>query len=618
LCGIIGIWAKNNKGEEEFVKMPSALKKLAHRGPDNQTIKTYSKVCFGHARLSVIDPHSISNQPMSDPSNRYHLVHNGEIYNYLELRQSLEREGITFSTHSDTEVLLHLLITKGEKALDKLNGFFSFVFYDSENDRVIFARDRLGIKPLVFYEDESKIILTSELQTLFEFDIEKEIDPDPLNLYLRLTYVPAPSTMLKRAYKIMPGQMGIIDHEGLRLENFYTVKRQAISRSSFHEAAEDLRIKLTLAVKDRLVSDVSLGSFLSGGLDSSLIAAIAKRHKEDLKTFSIGFDHPYFNESEYARKVANHIKSDHHEFILGQNEFQENFYSFLDAIDEPFGDSSAFAVYLLAKKTKEHVTVALSGDGADELFGGYRKQRAELYLRQMSSSRKSGLLSLSKIMKKIKVSRSDKIGDFNRKIQKMSRGVKMNDEERYFEWCSFVDKENVFEILQKPWQRDSGWNGTKIHDISDYLIADQEMILPNDMLKKVDLMSMRHALEVRTPFLDHRVVEFANSLPIEYKMNLKVGKMVLKKAASSLLPDEILGRRKQGFEIPLQEWLGAEMEELLNSEIFSKSFIDEQNIFEYKAISKLVKTINSKTFGEKIYLVWSLIIFQHWYKKYYC
>lgn len=617
MCGIIGIWAKNKTGELQFEKLPNALKSISHRGPDNQSIKSYSNLVLGHARLSIIDLNESANQPMSDLTGRYHLVFNGEIYNYLELRQLLEYEGVNFTSQSDTEVLLHLLINKGEEALSKLNGFFSFIFFDQQEDQVLFARDRIGIKPLIIYEDEEKIILTSELQALFNFDIDKGIESNSLSQYFKLSYIPAPSAILNHAYKIKPGQMGVINAEGLNLKSYYKIERRPLARMSFDAAAEELKSRLTIAVKDRLVSDVPLGTFLSGGVDSSVISAIAKRQKKDLKTFSIGFDHPYFNESNYARMVAEHIKSDHHEFVLTKKDFKENFHDFLDSIDEPFGDSSAFAMYLLAKETKKHVTVALSGDGADELFAGYRKHRAELRLRMMSNTRKAAIKSFVSLFKKAKVSRSDKWGDVNRKLQKFTAGFELDEEERYFEWASFATNEEVEALLKSKWFVQSSRKGMSLDTMSDYLIADQRLVLPNDMLKKVDLMSMQHALEVRTPFLDHRVVEFANSLPIDYKMDTKIGKLVLKQAFRDMLPNEILLRKKQGFEVPLQEWLGSEISALLDSDLFSQEYIEEQGIFQFEYINRLLKSVKSNDFGEKIYVLWSLIIFQYWHNKHY-
>lgn len=616
MCGIIGIWAKNKNGENELVKIDQAVSQISHRGPDNQSSKIYSNLALGHTRLSILDTREAANQPMTDETGRYSIVFNGEIYNYKEIRQGLELEGFRFTTNSDTEVLLNLLISKGEAGVERLNGFFAFIFFDEKENKVLFARDRLGIKPLMIYEDEDKIILSSELSSVFAFDVDKTFDDDALNLYFRLTYMPAPTGILKNEYKILPGQLGVISEEGLELKRYYKVQRQAFIKTGFGEGVDDLRSLLTQSVKDRLISDVPLGSFLSGGLDSSIISAIAARHKENLETFSIGFDHEYFNESPYAKLVADHIGSVHHEFIIGRKEFEEELDGFLDAIDEPFGDSSAFAVKFLAKKTREHVSVALSGDGADELFGGYRKHRAELAIREMSRTKERSIKILANAFGNSKSSRSERWGDLNRKLQKLNRGMELSDEDRYFEWCCFSTQEDVFDLLEPSNRTTVEWKGAEIENMNDILIADQNMTLPNDMLKKVDLMSMAHGLEVRTPFLDHRVVEFANSLPLKFKMNQKVGKIILRESFRDYLPQEIFNRPKQGFEIPIQDWLGAKIEEILKSEIFSKKYISKQGLFDSDYIQFLAQNINSKNFGDKIYLVWSLVVFQNWYNKY--
>ncbi|MCB9224103.1 MAG: asparagine synthase (glutamine-hydrolyzing) [Crocinitomicaceae bacterium] len=616
MCGIVGIWTKNKQGESELLKINDAVSRLKHRGPDHQDSKTYSNLALGHARLSIIDTRESANQPMLDETGRYCLVYNGEIFNYKEIRQGLELEGVRFTTNSDTEVLLHLLILKGIDGLERVNGFFAFIFYDQQENKVLFARDRMGIKPLVIYEDEDKIILSSEMHALFAFDIDKTLDNSALNYYLRLSYSPAPTNMLTRCFKIIPGQAGEITEDGLKLHRYYKTIRQPFISGGFSESVKDLRSLLTQSVKDRLISDVPLGSFLSGGVDSSIVSAIASRHKEDLETFSIGFDHPYFNESGHAKVVAEHIGSKHHEFIIGKEEFVSNFDEFLDRIDEPFADSSAFAVYFLSKKTKEHVTVALSGDGADELFGGYRKHRAELMIREMSVSKERGIRFLSKVFKSDRSSRSDKWGDFNRKINKLKNGLELSNTERYFEWCCFSSKMDVFDLLEPSHREEAGWKGAEIENMNDVLIADQLMVLPNDMLKKVDLMSMANQLEVRTPFLDHRIVELANALPLKFKLNQKTGKIILKEAFREYLPEGILSRPKQGFEIPLQDWLGEKLDEIMASQLFTKDYINEQGIFDFEYIQFLSKNIRSKQFGDKIYLVWSLIVFQHWYNKY--
>lgn len=616
MCGIVGIWAKNSRGESEFSKLSDSLDSIAHRGPDHQGIKLYSKVALGHRRLSIIDTNERSNQPFTDDSGNYALVFNGEIYNYRELRLGLEDRGVSFKTDSDTEVLFHLLKLDREKALPKLNGFFAFLFYDFERGDLLFARDRMGIKPLIMYEDGDKFLFGSEFDSFFQFNIEKSINASALNHYLGLTYIPAPHTLIERAFKVEPGHYGVVSEDQVSIKQYAEVRRNPFIKLNFTEAKSELRRRLSAAVEKRLVADVPIGSFLSGGVDSSVIASIAKEYKPDLKTFSVGFDHPFFDETTEAEQVAKHINSDHHTLTLGRDDFNEHFYNFLNAVDEPFADSSAFATYLLSKKTKEHVTVALSGDGADELFGGYNKHRA--LVRSMNISRRERFLlgASSTVLGLSAVNRSSKFGQLNRKIQKMKSGLNLDLQERYWHWCHFVSIESVLNILKQKYYRTIKWEGYMVQDVSDSLIADQQYVLPNDMLKKVDLMSMANSLEVRTPFLDPAVVDFANSIPLDYKLNLEQGKIILKETFKNELPENILFRQKKGFEIPLLDWLGDQLSDVLNSELFGQDFVEKQGVFEYDGLKKLIDKFGHKRLGDDIYLIWSLIIFQFWWKKY--
>ncbi|MEO9533163.1 MAG: asparagine synthase (glutamine-hydrolyzing) [Crocinitomicaceae bacterium] len=615
MCGILGIWAKNNTGLSQFEKMDEALTVMHHRGPDNKESKTYTNVGLGHVRLSIIDTAPTANQPFTDSSGRYTLIFNGEIYNYKSLKEDLSDDEIDWRTESDTEVLLYSLIKFGDKIIPKLNGFFAFVLYDNDTNEMLFARDAMGIKPLSLYEDGDKIILTSELNTLFKFDIDKSISADAINHYLGLTYVPAPHTLLERAYKIKPGRFGYIKEGQVSIQCYFDIQRNPYVKLTYVDSKTELQSLLEQAVEKRMVADVDLGAFLSGGVDSSVICSLAKKYDNNLKTFSIGFDHKYFDESGYAKKVADHISSDHHEIILGKKDFEQEFDNFLNAIDEPFADSSAFATYLLAKETKKHVTVALSGDGADELFGGYNKHRALLRSELVSNRERTLIKGANMLLGAAAKNRFTKFGEISRKVQKMNSGLKLPIEKRYWHWCHFTSIDAVVNILKSEHYREIQWEGYMIQDVSDSLIADQQNVLPNDMLKKVDLMSMANSLEVRTPFLDRSVVGFANSLPLEFKLDKKESKRILKETFQDQLPPEILYRPKRGFEIPLQEWLGPQIADIFNSDLFSKEFIAEQGIFKMDGITDLVREVNSRRFGDNIYLVWSLIIFQHWWKK---
>lgn len=620
MCGIVGILNKKTVKINAVDQVSAALKTLTHRGPDASNVVQNGAVTFGHTRLSIIDTSSQSNQPFVSDDQQYMITFNGEIYNYIALREELEAKGVCFKTNSDTEVLFQLLIHEGKEAVNKLDGFFAFAFYAKPNKTILLARDRMGIKPLLVYEDEAQLIFGSELQLFHQFEGVKQIDKEAFNSFLGFTYIPAPATIYTNVKKIRPGECLTIkvgeEKATSQKEKYYQPVVKPFD-GTYVDAQQQLYKLLENSVENRMVADVPLGCFLSGGVDSSIIAALAIKNKPTLQTFSIGFDHPYFNEADYANEVAEHIGSNHHVYTLTKKDFKANFSAFLNTIDEPFADSSAFAVYLLAQYTKQHVTVALSGDGADELFGGYRKHYAEYKIKGMNDLKKRGIKGTAKLLKGAKSSRSDKWGDLNRKLQKLAKGLSLSYADRYWDWCSFVsadEREKVvvpafYKPLENPFKFDENADGNAM------LLADQAFVLPNDMLRKVDAMSMANSLEVRTPFLDHKVVEFANSLPFDFKINKEGGKQVLKDAFAHLLPPSVMNRPKKGFEIPIKEWLGDELNEMLNGPLFNKAFIQEQGIFELDTIVNCIKHWNEPDFGDRIYLIWELIIFQHWWQN---
>lgn len=617
MCGIVGIWTSRNTPNDQQNKIGEALKAIQHRGPNNQQVLRVNQLSLGHARLSVIDTSAQANQPFVSEDENYMLVFNGEIYNYKALRKTLREEGIKFKTESDTEVLLHLLILKGEHGLNELDGFFAFAFYDKKEDELLLARDRMGIKPLYYAEIADQFAFSSELSGVKPFLTQPQIGVEALNQFIALTYIYGDKAIFESVKKLEPGcYLKAVGGRVTENKRYYTPKNQSFE-GGYAAAQKILRKTLTTSVTNRMVADVPLGCFLSGGVDSSIIAALAIKQNPALQTFSISFDHPYFNEATYAQEVAEKIKSNHTVYTLTQRDFKENFSAFLAAIDEPFADSSAFAVYLLAKKVRQNVTVALSGDGADELFGGYRKHKAEFEILRMKNVKKIGIRLAGKVLKSFKNNRSDKFGDFNRKLQKLTLGLKLPPAERYWNWCKFVTDENRKALLHRtyfmPLKNPVAFDDSAT--INATLKADQQLVLPNDMLKKVDLMSMANALEVRTPFLDHKLVEFANSLPAHYKISTVTGKRILKDTFADLLPESVINRSKKGFEIPIKEWLGTEIENVLKGSLFSADFIKKQGIFNFSFIQTLINEWNKPTFGDRIYIVWELIVFQHWYNR---
>jgi len=615
LCGIVGIWIKNSSAASEIDHLKSAVKAIQHRGPDHLGIKKYAKLGLGHARLSIIDLSESAHQPMVDQTERYSIAFNGEIYNFQELKKSLVDKGVSFQTESDTEVLLHHLIENGMDGIKDLNGFFSFLFYDNTKEQLYFARDRYGIKPLYKYEDADKIIFSSEINALFQFNIDRTINHEALHQLFGLTYIPGPLSILKHAEQVLPGYYGKIEDNKVSTAQYYDLDAIKLIDVDFETAKIEVKLRLENAVKLRLVADVDLGTFLSGGVDSSIISLISNRLKNDLNTYSVGFDSTYFDESQYAKIMADKIGSTHHNIQLNQSDFKSNFNDFLQAIDEPFGDSSAFAVYLLCQYAKTNTTVCLSGDGADEIFGGYRKYAAEFKIRQLSARTKFAVKLGAKLLKLTRQNRSGKWGEMNRKVQKLNKGLNLSISERYWQWANFIDANDRMKLLLL--RSDGKQFETKISDtdLNAIFRADQKLVLPNDMLTKVDRMSMRHALEVRTPFLDHNVVDYVNSLPAEFKVNGKGRKQILIEAFKDDLPEAIYNREKKGFEIPIYDWLDEELQAIFNSKIFSKKYIENQGLFNYDYICSLQKEWGSKQFGDRIYLVWTLIIFQNWWNR---
>lgn len=634
MCGIAGIVALTKQGEESLSRMEAALPTLFRRGPNAHGIFRDLRVALGHTRLSIIDTTEGGSQPMTDPTGRYTIIFNGEFFNFNEHRKELIQRGISLKSSSDTEVLLHWYILEGEKCLERVNGFFAFSVYDKEEKSLFIARDRLGVKPLVIYQDKDRFLFASELKTLMAMDIPRAIDPVSLFTYLQLNYIPGPSSILRNVRKLMPGHFIRIsdiggDHPVFNESEYYRLaSHKQSSPVDYVHAQNHLQELLDASVQRRLVSDVPLGAFLSGGIDSSVICGLAARHTGKLKTFSIGFkDEPLFDETKFAEAVAKFHKTDHTVFRLTNDDLFGILFDALDYIDEPFADSSALNVFLLSRETKKHVTVALSGDGADELFSGYNKHAAEWRMRNKGVKEllaANGRYLWSVLPK----SRNSKAGNWIRQLDRFAKGARLDPAERYWRWAGFEDEETVRGMVRSSVLSNTSWQEeyrnrkhfytrhiTGGGDMNDVLQTDTELVLVNDMLTKVDMMSMANSLEVRTPFLDYTVVDFAFSLPSTFKIDRHDRKKIVRDAFRDLLPDEIYHRRKQGFEVPLLKWFRSELRPLITDDLLSDTFVAEQGIFHPEAIKRLKKKLFSNSPGEAVAQVWALIVFQYWWKR---
>lgn len=635
MCGITGYYALSNNAAVNLTKVTQSSQKLLKRGPDVGNVFTDDNIAFGHRRLSIIDTSHGADQPMTDATGRYVIIFNGEIFNFRALSQQYlqaawQRIGGA-KTSGDTEVLLYLLIEYGPKCLAWLDGFFAFAFYDKETGKMILGRDPYGKKPLVYYMGRDFLAFASEMKALLEWGIPKELDYSVLHQYLQLNYVPQPQSMLKGVAKLRPAHYMVYDKNGLQdYAPYYELKinKEGYNKCSYEEAQQELVKRMDTAVQERLIADVPLGAFLSGGIDSSVIVALASRHTKQLNTFSIGYkDNPFFDETKYAKSVAGKYKTNHTVFSLSTNDFLEHVYDVLDYIDEPFADSSAIPEYILCMETRKHVTVALSGDGGDEVFGGYNKHGAEWKVRQRSFTNNLVRAGLP-IWNAMPRSRNGKFSNLFRQLHRFAEGANLSVQDRYWRWATFIKQNEASALISKDMrsyvdlklvesERRNLLSGLKNGDINEVLLTDMNLVLLSDMLVKVDMMSMANSLEVRSPFLDHKVVDFAFGLPEQYKVDGKMKKRIVQDAFRSMLPTEIYNRPKHGFEIPLLDWFRKELWPLIDEDLLNKKFVQEQGIFNVNVTEALKRKLHSNNPEDTHATIWALVVFQYWWRKYY-
>lgn len=624
MCGIAG-WIDLKKPLDYNKHLNLALQKLRWRGPDNASVLHQSPIHFGHARLSIIDVSEVAHQPMFNHEKNLCIVFNGEIFNFLELKQELLNDGYIFDNQSDTEIILQLYQKEGVKSFSRLNGFFAFVLYDITQNKIFIVRDRYGIKPLYIYQDENTLFFASEMKALMEFPIPKKIRPSAVGLYFNLNYLPPNMSIYEKVQPFPYAHYAVIKNHTIQFHKYYELKPEKSLSINYETAQKNLMNLLEDAVQKRLIADVPLGVFLSGGIDSSVIATLAAKHQKHLKTFSIGFENPLYDETHYAKLVAQKAQTEHTVFTLKMEELYENLFQVLDYLDEPFADASAINFYILSKYTKKHVTVALSGDGADELFGGYTKHLGEYQARQNHILNQL-LKAFQPFFNIVPSNRNSKLGRKIWQIQKYVKGLKDHPKQRYWKWCSVLEEEELPNLLclslpEKEWNtmksfylQDIQENSTSMNDV---LLTDLRLVLAGDMLVKGDRMSMANSLEVRLPFLDYRVVDFVNELPSEYKIYGNMRKRILQDAAKTILPAELYNRPKQGFEVPLKDWFSGPMKNYLEKEILNRDFILEQGIFHFEKLQELCQKVWQGKNTKEDWTLWAVVVFQHWYKKYF-
>lgn len=644
MCGITGYFS--NFKTSSFTKLRSMSNAIKHRGPDQygEYISPDSKLCLAHQRLSILDLSSAGTQPMVSSCQRFIIIFNGEIYNFKELKEVLEKRSskINWRGHSDTEVLLEFISAFGiETTLDKLNGMFAFALYDLNLNKLLLARDRFGEKPLYIYSGGDSFAFSSELKPIEIFTSDLTINPSAVDAQLKYSYIPAPYSIYNEVFKLLPGHFLEIDlnyYKKIDIQDsvpFWNVKdtiATGLEKRKLYKNVDDAIVEteaiLTKSVQDRMVADVPLGSFLSGGIDSTCITALMQsKSTKNVKTFSIGFHDKNYNEAQHAKLVAEVLGTDHYEMYLNPNDMLDLVPNLANIYDEPFADSSQLPTLMVSKFAKEHVSVALTGDAGDEVFCGYNRyvhgpnliDKFSSIPTKIRSAAGGAITAISpaiynKLAKALsvlipKLKKYKRIGD---NIHKVARVI------------DFVDEADLYKKLILTWPETALTHevidiSTDILEAFNYkgLTLSERMMwqdaigyMQNDILTKVDRASMAVSLETRVPFLDNNVYQHAWSLPQEIKINNGITKYPLRKIISNYIPDDIMNRPKSGFGVPIDSWLRDELkgwgEELLSTNSLSKlGFLD------ISKIQKLWQKHQSGSINEQ-YALWNVLMLQQW------
>jgi asparagine synthase (glutamine-hydrolysing) len=616
LCGITGFTHRD--GVFDRARIRAATDSLTHRGPDQQGTYESDCVSLGAVRLKIIDLQA-GDQPMISEDGNTVLVFNGEIYNHCELRAELESRGEKFKTNSDTEVVLRAFLRWDKDCFARLRGMFAIAVWSQDARRLVLARDRLGIKPLYFNLRDDELYFGSELKTIFAHpEFKRELDFTGLHYYLSLNYVPCPHTLVRGIEKLPPGHLLEWQDGDVEMEAYWRLRFEPQKQKSLEGAQEELDSLLRESVRDHLIADVPLGIWLSGGVDSSTILHYTRELcASRLKTFSISFAGRSFDETSYIRDIAARYDTEHHELDVSPSlDLPAAIEELAYYSDEPFADAGALPVWFLSALSRKHVTVALSGEGADELFGGYITYAADRYAAQaqsVASPIRRGLLGLLRYWP---VS-NDKIS-LEYRVKRFLEGTLLPGDEAHTYWNgSFSDEQQAQFVLH----RNGGASTRNLFDsdlpaadengsLNRYLAFDQRYYLSDDILQKVDRMSMAHSLEVRPPFLDHRIVEFAARLPERMKIDGRRHKVVLKGLMQNKLPPSVLRRSKTGLDIPTHDWLRGTLRPLL-MDTLSASALDETNLFRREGIEAFIKEHMERR-ANLGYHLWGLLILFLW------
>ena len=614
--------------EVDMETLREMLARISHRGPDSEGAWSDSSCALGQRRLAIIDLSEESNGPMATADQSVWVSFNGEIYNFQKLRTELEQLGHKFRTAGDTEVLLAAYEQWGEGCISRLRGMFAFGLWDSRNRQLLLARDRVGKKPLFYSVRGSRLYFASELQSLLAVgEIERGIDWPAIDAYLSWGYVPAPQTAFSGIRKLRPGPVLRVDASGdsleLKEEPYFSLSYSPKIDLTEEEAVEEIRERLTEAVRLRLISDVPLGAFLSGGIDSSIVVGLmAQLSDAPVKTFSIGFAEAEFNELDHARKVADRWSTEHHEFVV-----EPDALSVIPLLvrhyGEPYADSSAIPTYYVSKLTREHVTVALNGDGGDESFAGYDRYWANSVAERLR--RVPGASMSAKALDSL-LPDSHRPKSKARKVHRFLEAATEPMSARYGKWLGYFSEDAKRALyrdqlkLTLDSKRPTGWladlfeNARGLHAVDAAMAVDVQSYLPFDLLVKVDITSMANSLEARSPFLDHEVMEFAARLPVNLKLRGRTSKYLLKKAFPELLPNDLANRPKMGFGVPVGEWMRGPLQELIGDSLLS-SDSRSRDVLQPGAVKKMIERHLSRK-ADHTNTLWALLMLELWRREF--
>ncbi len=596
MCGINGIINKNFKKvkEEQIIRMNE---KLSHRGPDDNGFFIDNNIALGHTRLSILDLSKNGHQPME--YNNVVISYNGEVYNFKEIRNKLKKQGFSFISESDTEVLLKAYVFYGIDFVKELDGMFAFIIYDKNLNKIFIVRDRFGIKPLYIYEHKDKMVISSEIKAILENKgLSLTLNTEALKQYLALLYIPNPDTPFNEIRKIKPSKIYEIDLSNFTIKNYnyYKINLQRDYYTDKKSILMNIDQLLLKSVEKRMISDVEVGSFLSGGVDSSLITAMATQMtSKRFKTFSIGYKglNSYMDETEYAIAVSKQYNTDHKVLNISVGDIFKDIENIVYMMDEPIADSSVFLNYYLSKLVKQDVSVALSGLGADEIFGGYNRYQAYMLYKKIKFFPKSFLL---KLLDNFNDDRSNLVGNRIRQVKKLLSSIK-EDESATYEYM--INYNSKIKLTNKP----------NIDDFRSILLYDIQYYMQDDLLNLSDKMSMAHSLELRVPFLNYHLVDYAINIDAKFKINTFEKKLILKQLAQKYLPKNIIFRRKQGFAAPISivfKKLGLEeIKKMIDFDLLSKIIQKE------KVQQDVYNLFENKDRSNQVY---SYIILSIWYK----